>query len=431
MLLFSGCSGRKSAAEKTQDDSVNAVKDSAAAAEAERERAAQETIMRYRAMRRTASRIAAALDDKRLAAQVIISGIDGKGHLPPHMQLLLTECPAGGIMLFRYNLDADNDAIQSLIAETTALITAENTVELQVTGEENTEKSGEKSIAAIPPFVTVDHEGGTVNRFRPGVADLPPAASYREMAQDSAIAGINADSFNAGTAINALGINLNLAPVAEYLHDDNREFLEDRSYGPDPAFAAEATAAFITGMEQAGILCVVKHFPGSAGADPHRFPSVLEGGREALVELTAPIAALIHSGHARAIMISHTTVPAWDSKTIASLSHAVMGAWLRQELGFEGIIVCDDFSMAAASGPAAVSGPASAGAQGSLKPETAVVLSLAAGADMVLVWPPDLRRTHRAILTALNNGKLSRERLREAAGRIIFEKIRMGLLHDN
>jgi len=118
-------------------------------------------------------------------------------------------------------------------------------------------------------------------------------------------------------------------------------------------------------------------------------------------------------------MVSHSTVPAWDSENIASLSPIVMGDWLRQELGFEGIIICDDFSMA------------SAGGTGHLKPETAAVLSLAAGADMVLVWPPDLRRTHRAILAALNDGKLSRERLREAAGRIIFEKIRTGLLHDD
>jgi len=412
-LLFSGCSGRKDAAENP----VNTGED--AAAEDAEKQAAKEYAARYRAMR-----CAAALDDRRLAAQVIISGIDGKGHLPQYMRLLLEECPAGGIMLFKYNLDTDNDAVQDLIAETVALITTENTVELRVTGEEDAEKTS----AAIAPFVTVDHEGGAVNRFRPGVANLPPAASYREMEQDrdrdSIIEHINAGSFNAGKAINTLGINLNLAPVAEYLHAENSDFLEDRSFGPDPAFAAEAAAAFIAGMEQAGILCAVKHFPGSAGADPHRFPSALKGGRESLAELTAPIAALIRSGHARAIMVSHTMVPAWDSENIASLSPVVMGDWLRQELGFEGIIVCDDFSMAAANGPAA------AGGQGSLKPEAAAVLSLAAGADMVLVWPPDLRRTHRAIVAALDDGRLSRERLREAAGRIILEKIRIGLLHD-
>jgi len=376
LLLFSGCFDKSGIADNA-DEATPDYSDQ----------------IKHDAMRSEAARIAAALDDSRLAAQVIISGIDGKGHLTGDMKTLLAECPAGGIMLFRYNLDADNDAIQGLIAEA--------------------------AVAAIPPFVAVDHEGGAVNRFRPGVADLPPAGSYGEMTHnidiDNVIAQINSDSFNAGKAINGLGVNLNLAPVAEFLNENNRDFLDDRSYGADPVFATEAAAAFIAGMEHAGILCAVKHFPGSAGADPHLFPSVLNGDKTALAELTAPFAALIRGSHVRAIMIAHSAVPAWDSENIASLSAAVMGGWLRDELSFDGIIICDDFSMAAAS-------------TGGLKPETAAVLSLAAGADMVLVWPPDLRRTHRAIMAALNSGELSRERLQEAAERIIFEKIRMNLM---
>jgi beta-N-acetylhexosaminidase len=105
-----------------------------------------------------------------------------------------------------------------------------------------------------------------------------------------------------------------------------------------------------------------------------------------------------------------------------------MNNWLRQELGFDGIIICDDFSFASAISPASVRGPASAKGTDRIKPETAAVLSLAAGADMVLVWPPDIRRTHRAILAAINDGTLSYERLLEAATRIIFEKIRMGIM---
>jgi beta-N-acetylhexosaminidase len=88
-----------------------------------------------------------------------------------------------------------------------------------------------------------------------------------------------------------------------------------------------------------------------------------------------------------------------------------MQDWLRLELGFRGIIVSDDFSMAAAG-------------RGAVNP---AVKSLAAGADMVLAWPSDIRQTCRDILSALEEGSLSRERLREAAGRIIFEKIRLGM----
>ena len=355
-----------------------------------------------------AARIAAALDDRQLAAQVIISGIDGRGRLTGDMRLLLSECPAGGIMLFRYNLNTGDDEIRSLIAESSALI-AEDT----------------QNIGKILPFAAADHEGGSVNRFRQGIAILPPAAFYWEAAQEkgreTAVAQIGADSYAAGKAIAALGINLNFAPVAEYLNEHNIDFLDDRSYGPEPDFVSKAAAACISGMERAGILCAAKHFPGSAGADPHHFPSVLLGDRAALAELVSPFAALIQDGRARAIMVSHSSVPALDSK-IASLSPQIMDVWLRQELGFDGLIISDDFSMASAGSPAAAGGTSAAGA------ETLAVQSLAAGADMVLVWPPDLRRTHRAILAALEDGTLSRERLQEAAGRIIFEKLRMGLV---
>jgi len=359
----------------------------------------------YCVTKELAGRIAAALDDRQLAAQVIITGIDGKGTLPLHMQALLTECPTGGIMLFRYNLDTDTEAIQNLLAETVTLIASESVI----------------------PFAGVDHEGGTVNRFRRGVADMPSAASYWEIAEnegkETALMHINTDSVNAGLAIKHLGINMNFAPVAEHLTEDNYDFLQDRSYGPDPVFAAEAAGAFITGMNQTGVLCVIKHFPGSAGTDPHYFSSVLPGDRDALTALAAPFAALIEKGLAQAIMISHSAVPALDNEHIASLSPVVMDEWLRQELGFAGIIICDDFSMAAASSPPPAGGKGHS-------PEAAAVRSLIAGADMVLVWPPDLRRTHNAIQAALADGTLPRERLQEAAERIILEKIQMGLISE-
>jgi beta-N-acetylhexosaminidase len=111
-------------------------------------------------------------------------------------------------------------------------------------------------------------------------------------------------------------------------------------------------------------------------------------------------------------MVSHTVVSALDGK-IASLSKVVMEDWLRGELCFSGLLIADDFSMASA---------------GRQSPEEAAVLSIAAGADMVLVWPKDLRRTHGAIMYALYDGRLSREKLRNIAYRIIIKKINMGLM---
>jgi len=338
--------------------------------------------------------IASSLDDRYLIAQIFICGIDGRGSLPPHMKSLLGEFPTGGVMLFKYNLDTENDAIRALLTETAELIESE---------------------AGLSPFIAVDHEGGAVNRFSRDVATLPSPASYRRLSlsegEQAALSKIETDSFNAGFELNNLGINMNFAPVVEFLNIDNSEFLKYRSYGDDPSFTAEAAAAFVRGMERSGVLCVIKHFPGSAGPDPHYSAGALNLDKAALDNLVFPFTTLIKNG-AMAVMAAHTAVPAIDDK-IASLSSVVMKNWLREELGFNGIIISDDFIMAAA---------------GEKSPEEAAIRSIAAGADMVLVWPSDLRRTHAAFVSALEDGRLSRDRLLDAASRVIYEKLQLGLV---
>jgi len=345
-------------------------------------------------LRIRAEEIVSEMDNKLLAAQVLISGIDGRGNLPPHMIKLLTDSPAGGVMLFRYNLDTSNDAIISLLTQTKKLINDES---------------------GIPPFIAVDHEGGTVNRFIRGFAALPAASTYWDISQEegraAALEKIENDSFNSARLINELGINMNFAPVAEYLIDENQIFLSHRSYGSDPEFTALAAAAFKRGMKKANVLCVVKHFPGSAGLDPHYSASVLNLDRFTVNKLVEPFSALINDD-TRAIMTAHTLVLSVDGE-IASLSSVVMQKWLRAELGFDGIIISDDFFMTAA---------------GNLKPEEAAIRSIIAGADMVLVWQPQLRSTHDAIIKALADGRLSQDRLTNAAERIIYEKLKMGLM---
>ncbi|MCL2720034.1 MAG: glycoside hydrolase family 3 protein [Treponema sp.] len=345
-------------------------------------------------LKERAAEIVSLMDERLLAAQVLISGVDGRETLPLNSIDLLTEIPAGGIMLFRYNLSVNNSTIRSFLAEISILIS---------------EKSG------IKPFMAVDHEGGSVNRFSRDITTLPAAVSYwdifLEEGRETALEKIKNDSFKSAQDINILGINMNFAPVAEYLIDENRVFMASRSYGPDPLFTFQAALAFIQGMERAGIICVVKHFPGSAGTDPHYSASVLNWDKPALDKLVSPFSLLINNG-ARAIMAAHTLTPVIDSK-IASLSSVVMKDWLRDELGFDGIIISDDFIMAAA---------------GSQKPEDAAVSSIAAGSDMILVWPAHLRTTHQAILNALQDGTLSRERLADAVQRIVYEKLKMGLI---
>jgi beta-N-acetylhexosaminidase len=177
----------------------------------------------------------------------------------------------------------------------------------------------------------------------------------------------------------------------------------------------DAACAFIRGMSAAGIACVVKHFPGNSGADPHRAASILTETRESLDKRVLPFAGIISRAGPAGIMVSHVVVKAWDAGTNASRSPAVVSVWLRENLGFSGIVLGDDFSMGAIS---------AAG----LSEEEAVIEALNAGIDMVMTWPRSLGRVHRAILTALTEGRITRRRLEEAVAHIISEKIRCGLM---
>jgi beta-N-acetylhexosaminidase len=344
-----------------------------------------------------AVRIAASLDDRTLAAQVLLSGTDGRTELDPVMRRIFVQCPPGGVILFRYNLGPDRGTIKAFLESISG-----------VAGK----------AAGLPPLIAVDHEGGSVHRFGPVLTRLPAPASYAAMAErlgrEEALAALEAEARRAGRELRELGITLNIAPVAEVLTVENRRFLGDRAYGGEGGFTAAAAAAFIRGMAAAGVGCVAKHFPGSTGTDPHEAPSWLSPDREALGALAEPFAHIIRTGAPAAIMVSHAVVPAFDGERSASLSPAVT-AWLRGGLGFQGIVMADDFSMAAVI-------------PGGLPPAEAAVRALGAGADMVMTWPGQIRSVHAGILAALGEGRLSRERLREAAARIIAEKLRLGLI---
>jgi beta-N-acetylhexosaminidase len=360
------------------------------------ERAGEDPL--FAAYRERAARIAASLDDYYLTSQLLMTGLDNKTLLSGAMKTLLEEHPPGGIMFFRYNLNGGKDQVRSFLADCSALVRA-------------------AIPAGITPFLAVDHEGGLVHRFGPGVEKLPEPASFWETAQaegwERALNAVETGALRSGREIRDLGITMNFAPVAEVLTGENRLFLETRSYGPDGAFVEAAAAAFIRGMEAAGIACVVKHFPGNSGTDPHRGTALLAADRETLDQMVRPFAALVKGLNPPAFMISHVAVPAWDGARNASLSPEIIRR-LREDMGFTGMVLGDDYSMDAI----AFSG---------LDTEDAVVAALNAGVDMVMTWPSNIRSVHNAILNALREGRLTEERLREAAERILTEKIRRGL----
>jgi beta-N-acetylhexosaminidase len=355
----------------------------------------------YRSRKQEAAAIAAGLDDTVLAAQVIMAGMDNKNYLSAAMKNILLANPAGGLMFFSYNLDAGMDEVRAFFEECSVLVTAGS---------------------GLAPFIAVDHEGGMVHRFGEGIGRLPPAASYRELLDtagaENVLAAVENDARRSAAEIRALGITMNFAPVAEVLNNDNIVFLESRSYGPDSDFTEAAAAAFIRGMDAAGIACVVKHFPGNSAADPHGGPAVIGGDMDALNEMARPFAGIIRELRPPAVMVSHAVAAAVDGERNASRSQAVIGGWLRGELGFPGMVIADDFSMGAVA------------ALG-ISPAAASVEAIKAGADMVMAWPRSIGEIKAAILNAVSQGSLPRERLVDAAANIIAEKIRYGLVPVN
>ena len=258
-----------------------------------------------------AERIAASMDRSTLAAQVLLAAVDGRDRVPETTRQLLTKVPAGGIILYGYNMSSTIELTCSFIEELTQCV----------------------ADLSVPPFIAADQEGGRVQRFQEKFA-LPPPLSYWEKvakaypsvlqrnirkegfqaAMEAAFLAIESDAEAAGRELRQNGITLNLAPVAETLTKKNRGVLGDRSYGPNQAFVVGAASAFVRGMQSGGVACTLKHFPGNSAEDPHRSKAVLNVSEKELEALMETFAETIHREDPAAVMLSHVIIPLWDTK---------------------------------------------------------------------------------------------------------------------
>jgi beta-N-acetylhexosaminidase len=349
-----------------------------------------------------AAAIAASLNDSELAGQVIMTAVDGKGRLYDASRNRLRVVKPGAVLLFKANLDSPKSDIVRLNAEIADYASLSLNTEA---------KAGS---VLLPPLIAVDHEGGLVHRFGAGIERLPAPLSYWDLYLSEgklpALQKIEADAFRSGQEIAELGFTMNLAPVAEILDDTNKQFLATRAYGYDHDFVVEAATAFINGMRRAGVLCVIKHFPGNSNLDPHQTLPVLSISGKDLDDYKAPFASVVKTAEPSGLMVSHVIVKEWDAEHNASLSPKVIQGQIRENLLFSRIIITDDLAM---------------GAVASLKIEESAVSAIAAGADMVITWPSTLLDVHAALLAALKNGRIPRSRLIDAATNIITEKLRL------
>lgn len=253
----------------------------------------------------------------------------------------------------------------------------------------------------LPLLVAMDQEGGVVQRLKEGV-DVVPGAAAVGATGDPAYA-LKVARQNGGT-LRELGVTMVLAPVAD-VDPDGSSVIGSRAYSRDPDEAAEMVVASVEGYLQAGVIPTVKHFPGlgTVSGDSHRSLPVQRKPVDELMRTDlVPFRAAIDAG-APVLMSAHVAVAALEKDMPASLSRPVLEGLLRDRLGFDGVIITDSQGM----------GPI----HGRFGPAEGAVRSLLAGNDLVLnSFRPEKAR--RAVIRAVESGRLAEERVAEAATRV-------------
>lgn len=266
--------------------------------------------------------------------------------------------------------------------------------------------------ATIPLLIAVDEEGGSVVRIsdKPAFRDAP-FSSPRSLYEGGGMEALRTAEVEKDALLSDLGINVNLAPVCD-ITTDPAAFLYDRSLGQSPELTCQWVQIAVEEGQTYGIGCVLKHFPGYGNnADTHVGIAIENRSLEELeAQDLLPFAAGMEAG-CGAVMVSHIQVTALDAEYPASLSPAVH-RYIRETMGYNGVLVTDDLVMDAISVPYGVG--------------EAAVLAVLAGNDLLI--SSDFPEQYAAVLEAIREGRISEEQIDNAVRRILLWKQSLGLL---
>ena len=256
-------------------------------------------------------------------------------------------------------------------------------------------------------LVAIDEEGGDVTRLEAANGSSYPGNAALGAVDDVGLTAQVAAAL--GADLRAVGVNLDLAPVADVNSNPSNPIIGIRSFGADPELVGRHVAAFVQGLQDAGVAACAKHFPGhgDTDADSHlELPTVNVDRETLLARELVPFRAAIAAG-VRSLMTAHIRVPALDDAP-ATTSRAILHDLLRGELGFGGMVMTDALEMRAISATSGV--------------EAGAVRALAAGAD-ALCFGHDLadesvESVTRALVAAVGDGEIAEERLAQAFDRV-------------
>jgi beta-N-acetylhexosaminidase len=310
----------------------------------------------------------------------------------------------GGVIYFTYaDVDAPPDPGRSTIR--TPVQTAELSRGLQSAAVDST---------GVGLVIATDQEHGFITRT-PDAWTRMPGPMALAATRDRGLAEASARA--AARELRAVGINVTLAPVADVNTEPDNPVIGVRSPGGSPSLVADVVAGQVRGLAEGGVGATAKHFPGhgSVDVDSHAALPTVEGSAATLRDRDlAPFEAAIDAG-VGAIMPGHLSVPAFDDQNPATVSRPLIDGLLRGELGFDGVVVTDALDMAAI---------AERGSSADV-----ALRALRAGVDMLLM-PPDLPAVRDSLLAAVDDGRLSRDRLDASVRRILTWKAELGLLDD-
>lgn len=265
----------------------------------------------------------------------------------------------------------------------------------------------------LPPlFLSIDEEGGKVARIANHEGfKLPKTEPMSIIGESKDTAKAYEAGAVIGTYLEDFGINLDFAPDADVLTNPGNTVVRDRSFGSDPELVTKMAEAYLKGLEDHNVYGTPKHFPGHGATegDSHKgFAYTYKSWEELEKAELIPFAELIKDG-TPFIMAGHISLPQiTGDDTPSSLSAQVLTDYLRNTMGYEGIIITDALNMGAI--------------QNNYPSGQAAVMALKAGSDMLLM-PADFKEAYDGVLSSVRNGELTEERIDESLVRILSVKL--------
>ena len=333
----------------------------------------------------------ATMTDREKIGQLVMFGFSGTNAVSDEFARIMADYAIGNVILYGPNISRyDKDGGFDRCAKLTEDIRAHNATD-------------------IPLLISTDVEGGSVTRFR-----------WRTKIQSANILGINDDPETAqlqferiATAMADVGINTDLAPVLDVAKSPSRTFLGDRILSSDEEVAARIGCACIEGLQAGGCLSIAKHFPGhgATNADSHNTTPVVKNTQEELAAYElVPFERAVAAG-VDGVMVAHILYPEIDPDFIASQSGIIIDGILREEMGFTGLVMADDFRMN--------------GLRSRSSLEEAAVRFILAGGDMILCGANHSyqRSILKGLTAAVADGTIPQERLDESVVRVLRAKM--------